>query len=135
MRPDAQGSTGGGSHRSDSPLGQCCLRDAVGSKIAAAFSRGEVRDVLDADSIHQSAHFTDAELLRLAQEHDAGFDRRMLAAQLDRFAHMSPARPTSTGSPTTPTTRSPIGFERGFGTKRRRMTTCTSRGHRVVHPD
>lgn len=73
------------------------LRDAVGSKTATAFSRGEVRDLLDVDSIRQSAGFSDADLLRLAKEYDAGFSPAVLADNLERFAKLSPARTAQYG--------------------------------------
>ena len=62
------------------------LDDAVGSKIAAAFSRGEVRDFLDLDAIRQAGRFSDQELVRLAADHDPGFDPGVLAAQIEDFA-------------------------------------------------
>lgn len=49
------------------------LNDAVGNKVAALFSRGEVRDFLDVDAIRQSGRYTDAELIKLAEQSDAGF--------------------------------------------------------------
>lgn len=73
------------------------LRDAVGSKTATVFSRGEVRDLLDVDSIRQSAGFSDAELLRLATEYDAGLSPTVLADNLERFANLSPARTAQYG--------------------------------------
>lgn len=68
------------------------LRDAVGSKVAAAFSRGEVRDLLDIDSIRQSGRFSDTDLLLLAREHDEGFSSTVLAENLERFTTMGPER-------------------------------------------
>lgn len=65
-------------------------RDAVASKIGAAYSRGEVRDFLDVDAIRQSGRFTDIELLRLAKEHDDGFEPGMFAAQLTRVTQIDP---------------------------------------------
>lgn len=58
------------------------LPDAVANKVGALYSRAEVRDYLDVDSIRGSGVFTDERLLELAAEHDAGFDRPMFAAQL-----------------------------------------------------
>jgi len=68
------------------------IHDAVGSKVATAFSRGEVRDFLDVDSIRESGRFSDAELLRLAKEHDGGFDLAAFAGQLERFTRLVPER-------------------------------------------
>lgn len=73
------------------------LRDAVGSKTATAFSRGEVRDLLDVDSIRQSARFTDSELLQLATDYDAGFSVIILAENLERFARLNPGRTAQYG--------------------------------------
>ncbi|VEI13476.1 nucleotidyl transferase AbiEii/AbiGii toxin family protein [Trueperella bialowiezensis] len=56
--------------------------DAVANKIAALYSRGEPRDYLDADAIRQSALYTDAELLALAQSSDPGFDLTMFTYRL-----------------------------------------------------
>jgi len=41
------------------------IEDAVGNKVAAAFSRAEIRDLLDIDSIRRSGAFSDEELLAL----------------------------------------------------------------------
>jgi hypothetical protein len=68
------------------------VRDAVGSKVAAAFSRGEVRDFLDVDAIRESGRLADSELLHLAKEHDGGFDDAAFASQLERFARLGPER-------------------------------------------
>jgi hypothetical protein len=59
------------------------LKDAVGSKISALYSRAEARDFLDADSIRRSRRFTDEELMEAAAERDAGFELPMFAQQLD----------------------------------------------------
>lgn len=58
------------------------LHDAVASKIGAAFSRGEIRDFLDVDSIRGNAGFTDVELIAMAKDRDPGFDTRMFAQAL-----------------------------------------------------
>jgi len=50
------------------------LRDAVGSKVAAVYSRGEARDFLDLDAIRGSGRFTDDDLLALARQHDPGLE-------------------------------------------------------------
>jgi hypothetical protein len=57
--------------------------DAVGSKVAALFSRGVARDYLDLDSIRQSGQFADDDLLTLASAIDGGFDIGFFARQLD----------------------------------------------------
>lgn len=66
-------------------------RDAVAGKLSAVYSRGEVRDFLDLDAIRASGRYTDTELLALGQEHDAGFDRSVFAAQLSRMARIRPS--------------------------------------------
>lgn len=58
------------------------LPDAVANKVGALYSRAEVRDYLDVDSIRQASVFSDDQLLELTAEHDAGFDRLMFASQL-----------------------------------------------------
>lgn len=59
------------------------LKDAVGSKISALYSRAEARDFLDADAIRRSGRFTDDELMDAAAERDAGFEIPMFVQQLD----------------------------------------------------
>jgi hypothetical protein len=49
-------------------------RDAIAGKLSAVYSRGEVGDFLDLDSIRATGRFTDLELLALRREHDDGFD-------------------------------------------------------------
>jgi len=65
------------------------LGDAVGNKVGVVYSRGEVRDFLDLDSIRQARRFTDDELLQLARDHDPGFDVPMFARQLSRATRLS----------------------------------------------
>jgi flavin-binding protein dodecin len=65
------------------------LPDAVGSKVAAAFSRTEARDFLDLDAIRESGLFSDDALLALAHEHDPGFDRVAFARQLTYVAQLN----------------------------------------------
>ncbi|MDR1450449.1 MAG: nucleotidyl transferase AbiEii/AbiGii toxin family protein [Propionibacteriaceae bacterium] len=57
--------------------------DAVGNKVAALFSRGEVRDYLDVDAIRQTSRYSDEDLCRLAARTDAGFTPDYLARRLD----------------------------------------------------
>lgn len=66
------------------------LDDAVANKIAALFSRAETRDYLDVDAIRRSGRFTDAELLALGEQADAGFDREQFAAALDAIRRIEP---------------------------------------------
>lgn len=65
------------------------LRDAIGNKAAALYSRGEPRDFLDGDSIRQSGKITDAELEGAAAEADIGFDRYMFTLRLETAARMT----------------------------------------------
>lgn len=56
--------------------------DAVANKVCALFGRAEVRDYVDVDAILSSGRYTDEELLRLAADHDPGFDRFLFAEAL-----------------------------------------------------
>lgn len=67
-------------------------RDAIAGKLSALYSRGEVRDFLDLDSIRTAGRLTDAQLLTLSREHDDGFDPGMFAAQLSRIATILPTQ-------------------------------------------
>jgi hypothetical protein len=67
------------------------IEDAVANKVGALYSRAAARDFLDVDSIRQSGRFGDAELLRLAAEHDPGFEDAMFADQLHLVANLDPA--------------------------------------------
>ena len=64
-------------------------RDAVASKVATVFSRGEARDYLDLAGILESGRFSRTELMRMAAESDPGFTIGWFAealAGVDRFA-------------------------------------------------
>lgn len=65
-------------------------RDAVAGKLSVVYSRGEVRDFLDLDSIRISGRYSDADLLALGAEHDVGFDQSMFAEQLSRITLIDP---------------------------------------------
>ena len=70
-------------------------RDAVAAKTAATFSRGEARDYLDLAGILASGHYSQEELIALAAQSDAGFDRAIFAealAGVDRFPDRAFAR-------------------------------------------
>jgi hypothetical protein len=63
-------------------------RDAVASKVAAVFSRGEARDYIDLAGILDSGRWSREELMRLGAEVDAGFTTGWFAEALsgvDRF--------------------------------------------------
>jgi hypothetical protein len=56
--------------------------------MSALFTRGEPRDFLDVDATLQTGRYTRGQLLELAEQADAGFDRRVLAdlfAMLERY--------------------------------------------------
>jgi len=65
------------------------LPDAVANKVGALYSRAEVRDYLDLDSIRQSGAFTDEQLLKMTADHDAGFELPMFASQLARVRELT----------------------------------------------
>lgn len=72
-------------------LGPVLARDdAVGNKVAALFSRGEVRDFLDVDAIRQSGRYSDADLYRLAKRSDGGFTLEYLAQRLAAAERLRP---------------------------------------------
>jgi len=73
------------------------LRDAVGSKVAAVYSRGEARDYLDLDAIRRSGRFTDHDLLVLAKEHDPGFELGHFIDQLHWVNRIRPGRTSDYG--------------------------------------
>jgi hypothetical protein len=55
------------------------LDDAVAGKMSALYSRAEPRDFLDVDAAITSGRYTRERLCQLAEEADAGFERRILA--------------------------------------------------------
>jgi hypothetical protein len=62
--------------------------DVVAGKMSALFTRAEPRDFLDVDAAVISGRYTYVQLLDLAKQADAGFDRRVLAdllAMLPRY--------------------------------------------------
>lgn len=65
------------------------LKDAVGNKVSALYSRGEPRDYVDVDAIRGAGRFTDEELLGAAADRDAGFVLGMFAQQLDAARRIS----------------------------------------------
>jgi len=66
------------------------LDDAVGSKVGALYSRGEVRDYLDVDAIRSSGRFSDEQLLTAAADRDPGFRLDMFLWRLDGAQRISP---------------------------------------------
>ena len=73
------------------------LQDAVANKVGALYNRAAARDYLDVDSIRQSERFSDAELLRLAVEHDPGFHPVLFAEQLSRATRVPASALTEYG--------------------------------------
>ena len=65
------------------------LADAVGNKVGALYSRGEVRDYLDVDAIRTSGRFSDDQLVTAAAERDAGFEVDMFVWRLNAAARIS----------------------------------------------
>lgn len=62
--------------------------DVVAGKMSALFTRAEPRDFLDVDAALQTGRYTRQQLLELAEQTDAGFDRKILAdlfAMLQRY--------------------------------------------------
>jgi hypothetical protein len=56
--------------------------DAVANKMCALFGRAEVRDYIDVHGALTSGRYSGADLLRLAADHDPGFDVPMFADAL-----------------------------------------------------
>lgn len=70
-------------------------RDAVASKVAAVFSRGEARDYLDLAGVLASGRYSRQQLIELGAQADAGFDTEVFAralAAVDRFPDSEFAR-------------------------------------------
>lgn len=68
------------------------LDDAVFNKVGAVYTRAEVRDFLDLDSIRSSGRYTDSDLIAGVAGRDAGFDLRTFASQLERAGRIEPAQ-------------------------------------------
>ncbi|QSB12561.1 nucleotidyl transferase AbiEii/AbiGii toxin family protein [Natronosporangium hydrolyticum] len=56
--------------------------DAVANKLCALFGRAEVRDYIDVHGVLEDGRFTTSELLRMAAEHDPGFNLPIFAEAL-----------------------------------------------------
>lgn len=56
--------------------------DAAANKLCALFGRAEVRDYVDVHGVLEDGRFTGDELLRMAAEHDPGFDRAIFVDAL-----------------------------------------------------
>lgn len=58
------------------------LDDAVANKVCALYSRAQARDYVDVDAALCSSRYDGDDLLRLAEEHDPGFDAATFADAL-----------------------------------------------------
>ncbi len=56
--------------------------DAAANKLCALYGRAEVRDYVDVHGVLEDGRYSGHQLLRMAVEHDPGFDRRMFAEAL-----------------------------------------------------
>jgi hypothetical protein len=65
--------------------------DAVANKICALYSRAAVRDYIDVHGAVASGRYGGAELLKLAADHDPGFDAGMFAEALAHVARVPDA--------------------------------------------
>jgi hypothetical protein len=64
------------------------IDDVVAGKMSALYTRAEPRDFLDIDAALTTGRYTRARLCELAEQADAGFDRRILAdlfGMLERY--------------------------------------------------
>lgn len=64
------------------------IDDVVAGKMSALFTRAEPRDFLDIDAAVMTGRYTRDQILDLAEQADAGFDRRVLAdlfGMLERY--------------------------------------------------
>lgn len=59
------------------------IDDVVAGKMSALFTRAEPRDFLDVDAAQQTGRYSHERILELAEQADAGFDRRILADLFD----------------------------------------------------
>lgn len=68
------------------------LADSVANKVDAVFSRGEVRDFLDLDSIRENGPYSDAELIDLAKRNDLGFETDLFSRALMKTSSLTAAQ-------------------------------------------
>lgn len=57
--------------------------DAVANKVCALFGRAEIRDYVDVAAILSSGRYSEDDLVRLAAEHDPGFDLAWFSEALE----------------------------------------------------
>jgi hypothetical protein len=65
--------------------------DAVANKMCALFGRAEVRDYIDVHGVLVDGRYTPETLLRLATEHDPGFDPTVFADALRAVTRFPPS--------------------------------------------
>jgi hypothetical protein len=71
--------------------------DAVANKVNALYSRAQARDYIDVHAALTSDRYTGPDLLRLAAEHDPGFDPSMFANALQAIRRLPEAEFTAYG--------------------------------------
>ena len=71
--------------------------DAVANKVTALYSRAQARDYIDVHAALTSGLYTGPDLLRLALEHDPGFETTMFAIALRAIHRLPPAEFTAYG--------------------------------------
>jgi Nucleotidyl transferase AbiEii toxin, Type IV TA system len=65
--------------------------DAVANKLCALYGRAEVRDYIDVHGVLQDGRYAGDELLRLAIDHDPGFDPALFADALRAVRRFPPS--------------------------------------------
>jgi hypothetical protein len=65
--------------------------DAVANKVCALYSRAQARDYIDVDAALHSNRYEGHDLLRLAEEHDPGFDKATFADALQAVRRLPAA--------------------------------------------
>jgi hypothetical protein len=71
--------------------------DAVANKVTALYSRAQARDYIDVHAALTSGLYTGPDLLRLALEHDPGFEATMFAIALRAIRRLPPTEFTAYG--------------------------------------
>lgn len=71
--------------------------DAVANKVSALYSRAQARDYIDVHAVLASGRYSGPDLIRLAGEHDPGFDADMFAAALRAVRRLPEAEFTAYG--------------------------------------
>lgn len=71
--------------------------DAVANKVSALYSRAQARDYIDVHAALASGQYAGPDLLKLAREHDPGFDTGMFADALRAIRRLPEAEFTAYG--------------------------------------